>query len=74
LDTVKTGDDHDSGGMMSKMRDTIQSKAYAARKASQAADKLVTATSNAERAQAQIWARLWGALAGYPQAKPGDDR
>ena len=74
MDTVKTGDNHDSRGMMSRMRDTIQSKAYAARKASQAADKLITATSDAERAQAQIWARLWGALAGYSQAKPSDGR
>jgi hypothetical protein len=71
---MKTGDDHDSGGMMSRMRDTIQSKAYVARKASQAIDKLLTATSDAERAQAQIWARLWGALAGYSQAKPSGDR
>jgi hypothetical protein len=60
--------------MMSRMRDTNQSKAYAARKASQAADKLIIATSDAERAQAQIWARLWGALAGYSQVKAGDDK
>jgi hypothetical protein len=59
---------------MSRMRDTIQSKAYAARKASQAADKLITVTSDAERAQAQIWVRLWAALAGYSKANPSDDR
>jgi len=72
---MKTGDDHGSGGgTMSKMRDTIQSRAYAARRASQAVDKIITATSAAERTQAQIWARLWGALASYSQAKPGDNR
>jgi hypothetical protein len=70
---MKADDGHDSGGMMTRMRDTQQSRAYAARKASQAADKLVTATSATERAQAQMWARIWGALAGHSQTKPGDD-
>jgi hypothetical protein len=59
---------------MNRLRDTNQSRAYAARKASQAVDKFVTATSDAERAQAQFWARLWRALAGYSHAKPGNDR
>jgi hypothetical protein len=71
---MEAGDDHDSGGTMTRMRDTNQSRAYAARKASQAVDKLVTATSATEKAQAQMWARIWGALAGYAQAKPSDDR
>jgi hypothetical protein len=71
---MEAGDDHDSGGTMTRMRDTNQSRAYAVRKASQAVDKFVTATSDAERAQAQVWARLWGALAGYSHAKPGDAR
>jgi hypothetical protein len=35
---------------MTRMRDTNQSRAYAARKARQTVDKLVTATSDAERA------------------------
>jgi hypothetical protein len=71
---MKIRNDHDSGDTMSRMRDTNQSRAYAARRASQAIDKLITATSEAEKAQAQIWARLWSALAGYSQAKPGGDR
>lgn len=71
---MEAGDDHDSEGTMTMMRDTNQSRAYAARKAGQAVDKLVTATSAAERAQAEVWARLWGALAGYSQVKPGGDR
>jgi hypothetical protein len=71
---MKAGGDHDIGGTMSRMRDTNQSRAYAARRASQAVNKVITSTSDAERAQAQIWARLWGALAGYSQAKPSDAR
>jgi hypothetical protein len=59
---------------MTRTRDTNQSRAYAARKAGQAVDKLVAATSDAERARAQIWAQLWAALAGHSQAKPGGDR
>jgi hypothetical protein len=71
---MEAGDDHDSGGTMSIMRDTNQSKAYAARRANQAVDELINATSDAERTQAQVWVRLWGALAGYSQTQPSDDR
>jgi hypothetical protein len=71
---MEAGNDHDSGGTMTRMRDSNQSRAYAARKASQAVDKLVTATSDAERAQAQVWTQLWGALAGHSQAKPSNNR
>jgi hypothetical protein len=66
--------DHDSEGTMTMMRDTNQSRAHAARRANQAVDKLVTATSAAERAQAEVWAQLWATLAGHSQAKPGGDR
>jgi hypothetical protein len=51
---MKIRNDHDSGGTMSRMRDTNQSRAYAARRASQAVDKLVVATSATEKTQAQI--------------------
>ena len=70
---MKTGDDHDCESTMTRMRDTNQSRGYAARKASQAVEKLGTA-SDAERAQAQVWTRLCGALTGFSQDKPGDDR
>jgi hypothetical protein len=43
---------------MSMMRDTNQSKAYAARRANQAVDELINATSDAKRTQVQIWVRL----------------
>lgn len=63
----ENGDDHDSGGVMNRLRDTDQSRAYAARKASQAVDKLSTATSDTERAQAQVWVRR---LEGKPVLLP----
>jgi hypothetical protein len=59
---------------MSMMRDSNQSKAYAARRANQAVAELINATSDPERTQAQVWVRLWGALAGYSQIQPSDDR
>lgn len=71
---MDTADDHDSEDTMTKARDTAQSRAYAARRATQEVDKIVAATSAAERAQAEVWARVWGALAGHSQAKPGNDR
>ena len=58
------------GAMMNRMRDIHQSKAYAARRASLAVDRVIVAASNQEKAQARIWAQLWGALAGYPKVKP----
>lgn len=66
-------DDHDSEDTMTRVRDANQGRAYAARKAGQAVDKLVAATSAAERAQAEVWVRIWGALAGHSQVKPGVD-
>lgn len=56
--------------MMNRMRDIHQSKAYAARRASLAVDRVIVAASDQEKAQARIWAQLWGALAGYPKVKP----
>lgn len=50
-----------------KIRDKHQRKAYAARRASQAVDRMIRAQSEQEKAQARIWARLWGAVAGYPR-------
>jgi hypothetical protein len=57
---------------MQKVRDTHQRKAYAARRASRAVDRLIRAQSDQEKAQARIWANLWGMAAGYPSASVGN--
>jgi hypothetical protein len=54
---------------MRKIRDNHQRKAYAARRASRAVDRLIRAKSDQEKAQARIWANLWGVAAGYLNAK-----
>lgn len=56
-------------GEVMKRRDKHQRKAYAARRASRAIDRLIRAKSAQEKAQACIWANLWGVAAGYLNAK-----
>jgi hypothetical protein len=46
---MEAGDDYDSEYTMTMMRDTNQSRAYAAHKAIQVIDKLVTETSATEK-------------------------
>jgi hypothetical protein len=58
---------------MQTVRDTHQRKAYAARRASQAVDRMIRAQSERENAQARVWANLWGCWPGIrpPNLTPG---
>jgi hypothetical protein len=51
---------------MTVVRDLYQRRAYAARRASLAVDRLIRAMSEDELAKATRWAELWGEIARLP--------
>ena len=54
---------------MKPRRDVHQRRAYAERRASLAVDRVIVAKSRAERDRASLWARAWGARAGWRSAQ-----
>jgi hypothetical protein len=46
--------------LLGKIRSSAQRSTYAARRASLAVDRLITAVSRAERIKASSWAKAWG--------------
>lgn len=52
-------------------RDAHQRRAYAARRASLAVDRLIRSTSLNDRDKASLWAKAWGVRAGLLSAQTG---